>query len=218
MNRNSTRARDRRRFVVTAAGLLFAGAALGQDRVAVRSRRSGERIRVLGGVMEWRLTPAETGDTYFLMESVVGPGTGVPPPPSGAGRFYVLDGEVEYAAPAPPTPWNGCRQGPAIACTSPGTPGMDGATAGPAPPGSRSPVRRASATSLRRPASLRRGRGRRPADPRRHPAGLGGDGQVRPRIQTLTARRRSHASGYHLAWKPRLPLPSPTSSNSKSST
>ena len=98
MNRNSTPPRNRRRFVATATGLLFGGAALGQDRVAVRSRRSGERIRVLGGVMEWRLTPAETGDTYFLLESLVGPGTGVPPHrhPEQEG-FYVLDGEVEYA-------------------------------------------------------------------------------------------------------------------------
>ncbi len=98
MNRNSTRARDRRRFVATTAALLFGGAALAQDRVAVRSRRSGDRIRVLGGVMEWRLTPAETGETYFLMESLVGPGAGVPPHrhPEQEG-FYVLEGAVEYA-------------------------------------------------------------------------------------------------------------------------
>lgn len=60
--------------------------------------------------MQWRLTPAETDTTYFMLESLVAPGANVRPhrPPEQEG-FFMLEGEVEFGR-AP----EGAADGPMI--------------------------------------------------------------------------------------------------------
>lgn len=102
MNSSGTVLRNRRALLRTAAVLASAtsvgtSAAAQKGGVELRHRSSSKRIRVLAGVMAWRLTPAETDNAYFMLETIVGPGGGVPPHrhPEQEG-FYVVEGEVEY--------------------------------------------------------------------------------------------------------------------------
>lgn len=61
-------------------------------------RGEGHRIRVLAGYMEWKLTPAETGGHYCVLETFVPPGARVPPHQHADHEaFYVLEGSVEVA-------------------------------------------------------------------------------------------------------------------------
>jgi quercetin dioxygenase-like cupin family protein len=49
------------------------------------------------GSMQWRLTPAETDNTYFMLESLVAPGASVRPHRHPEQEcFFVLEGEVEF--------------------------------------------------------------------------------------------------------------------------
>jgi quercetin dioxygenase-like cupin family protein len=69
-------------------------------QTAVHYSRHGERRRivVLGGYMEWVLTPAETNGLYCVLESFIPPGAGVPPHQHlDWEAFYVLEGSVEFA-------------------------------------------------------------------------------------------------------------------------
>lgn len=83
---------------LTAATLTVAPAQRMPSREIEVLRSAGRsRIRVLAGVMEWRLRPAETGDLYFALESFVPPQFGVPPHSHPEYEsFIVLDGEVEF--------------------------------------------------------------------------------------------------------------------------
>jgi len=102
MKSNGTPGQNRRALLRAAAMLasttgVARSAAAQAGNVELRQRRSSKRIRVLAGVMAWRLSPAETDNAYFMLETIVGPGGGVPPHrhPEQEG-FYVVEGEVEY--------------------------------------------------------------------------------------------------------------------------
>jgi quercetin dioxygenase-like cupin family protein len=69
-----------------------------EKSVQTNRRGEGHRIRVLAGYMEWRLTPAETGGHYCVLETFVPPGGGVPPHQHADHEaFCVLEGSVEVA-------------------------------------------------------------------------------------------------------------------------
>lgn len=66
----------------------------------VERRRRGEcrRVRVLGGYMEWRLTAADTGGHYCVLETFAPPGAGVPPHQhADQEAFYIVEGTLEFA-------------------------------------------------------------------------------------------------------------------------
>lgn len=61
-------------------------------------RGTGRRIRILAGYSEWKLMAADTGGQYFVLESVVPPGGGVPiHRHRDQEAFHVLEGELEFA-------------------------------------------------------------------------------------------------------------------------
>jgi quercetin dioxygenase-like cupin family protein len=61
-----------------------------------------EKIDILGVEMEWKLTDAETGNQYCVLEATLPPGVVVPPhrhPDQEA--FFVLEGAPEFASERP---------------------------------------------------------------------------------------------------------------------
>lgn len=83
--------------MMAAAGSLVAASAYAQSPVELRKPGSSKKLRMPAGSMQWRLTPAETDNTYFMLESLVAPGANVRPHrhPEQEG-FFVLEGEVEF--------------------------------------------------------------------------------------------------------------------------
>lgn len=105
---------SRRNFLLT-VGTLLAGAMPArapwqkgngrmQDSEGPNLKRRGkcQRFRLVAGYSEWRLTAAETGGQYCVIESLVPAGTGVPVHRhADQEAFYVLEGALEFATVRP---------------------------------------------------------------------------------------------------------------------
>jgi quercetin dioxygenase-like cupin family protein len=63
----------------------------------VRANR-GRRIRLLGNVLEWKLTPAETGNQFCVLEALIPAGSFVPAHQHAPHEsFMILEGQLEFA-------------------------------------------------------------------------------------------------------------------------
>jgi quercetin dioxygenase-like cupin family protein len=69
-----------------------------QKTVERRQRGECRRVRILAGYMEWRLTAADTGGHYCVLETFAPPGAGIPPHQHvDQEAFYIVEGTLEFA-------------------------------------------------------------------------------------------------------------------------